>query len=472
VSSRRAKLVCTLGPATAAPGVVAELIRAGTDVFRVNLSHGDRAAHAALIESVRTAADAQGVEPAVMADLPGPKIRLGPMSAEPVRLEAGSTFVLRSGGGVGDATGAPTTYPGLGRDVRRGDRILLADGAVELCVRDTGPDVVTEVVRAGRVRSSAGVNVPAERLSIPAITERDREALTSALDLGVDLVAQSFVRSAADVIGLRALMGWREVPIVAKIETRPAVEDIEAILARADAIMVARGDLGVELPMEEIPVLQKELLRSARAASRPTIVATQMLESMLHAPRPTRAEASDVANAVLDGADAIMLSGETAIGEYPLEAARAAARIAEVAEERAGGFRAAAPPATHADEASAVAHAAAQITADDPSVVAIACYTETGRTAALLSAERPGVPIYAFVPDAKVRRSLAIRWGVHALPAERPADTDAMIGLMDAGLRSSGAVAEGRSVVMAAAMPAGKTSTNMLKIHQVGEPAR
>jgi pyruvate kinase len=228
----------------------------------------------------------------------------------------------------------------------------------------------------------------------------------------------------------------------------------------------------VELPMEEIPVLQKELLRAARAAGKPAIVATQMLESMIHAPRPTRAEASDVANAVLDGADAIMLSGETAIGEFPLEAARAAARIAEVAEERAGGFRAAAVSPTRTDEASAIAHAAAQIAADDPAVVAIACYTETGRTAALLSVQRPGVPIYAFVPDPAVRRSLNVRWGVRALPAERPPDTDAMIALMDEGLRSSGAVAVGRSVVMAASSPVGKTHTNMLKVHQVGEAVR
>jgi len=343
VSGGRAKLVCTLGPASADPSVVAELIRAGTDVFRLNFSHGTLQDHMASITAIRSAAEVEGAEPAVMADLPGPKIRLGELVDEPVRLEAGSTFTLRPDGALGDASGATTTYAGIGRDVRRGDRILLADGAVELCVRETGAVVLTDVVKSGSVRSRAGVNVPAERLSLPAITERDREALTNALDIGVDLVAQSFVRSAADVIGLRALMGWRAVPIVAKIETRPAIQDIDAILGQADAIMVARGDLGVELPMEEIPVLQKELLWSARAAGRPVVVATQMLESMLHAPRPTRAEASDVANAVLDGADAIMLSGETAIGEYPLEAARAAARIAEVAEERAGGFRAAGP---------------------------------------------------------------------------------------------------------------------------------
>ncbi|HEX5950767.1 MAG TPA: pyruvate kinase [Actinomycetota bacterium] len=472
MSPRRAKLVCTLGPASAGRDVVMDLIAAGTDVFRVNLSHGDADEHAALVATVRAAAEDSGVEPAVMADLPGPKIRLGEMGDRPVRLEAGSTFVLRPGGGPGDVTGASTTYADLGRDVRAGDRILLADGTVELCVRETGAEVITDVVKSGSIRSRAGVNVPAERLSLPAITERDRGALTNALDLGVDLIAQSFVRTVADVIGLRALMGWREVPIVAKIETRPAVEGVDAILTQADAIMVARGDLGVELPMEEIPVLQKELLRSARAAGRPAIVATQMLESMLHAPRPTRAEASDVANAVLDGADAIMLSGETAIGEYPLEAARAAERIAGVAEERAGGFRTVAPVPAHADEASAVAHAAAQIAADDPAVVAIACYTETGRTAGLLSVERPAVPIYAFVPDPRIRRALNVRWGVRALPASRPADTDAMIALMANGLRASGVVREGRSVVMAASMPAGKAHTNMLKVHQLGEPVR
>ncbi|HET9723115.1 MAG TPA: pyruvate kinase [Actinomycetota bacterium] len=472
MSPRRAKLVCTLGPATADRAAVMDLIGAGTDVFRVNLSHGDAEEHAALVATVRAAAEDSGTEPAVMADLPGPKIRLGELGQEPVRLEAGSTFVLRADGAPGDATGASTTYAGLGRDVQAGDRILLADGAVELCVRQVGAEVVTDVVRSGSVRSGAGVNVPAERLSLPAITERDRASLTTALDMGVDLVAQSFVRSAADVIGLRALMGWREVPIVAKIETRPAVESIDAILAQADAIMVARGDLGVELPMEEIPVLQKELLRSARAVGRPAIVATQMLESMIHAPRPTRAEASDVANAVLDGADAIMLSGETAIGEYPVAAAAAAERIAAVAEQRAGGFRAAGPAPPHADEAAAVAHAAAQIAEDDPAVVAIACYTTTGRTAALLSVERPGVPIYAFVPDPRIRRSLSIRWGVRALPVEPPADTDAMIALMTDGLRTSGVVGEGRSVVMAASMPAGKAHTNMLKVHRLGDPLR
>jgi pyruvate kinase len=475
--SRRAKLVCTVGPATGTPERLRELLDAGADVVRVNFSHGTPDDHARMVGLVREAERSCGRDIAVMADLPGPKIRLGELPAE-LRLRPGDRFVLsggdtRDGGEARDeAASAGVTYADLARDVRPGDRVLLSDGAVELVVRNVGgSDVVAEVVRGGTLRSGAGVNVPAERLSLPAITPRDRVGLARALDLGVDLVAQSFVRRAADVIGLRALMGEREVPIVAKIETRTAVEDVEAILEQADALMVARGDLGVELPMEEIPVLQKEMLRSARTIGKPAIVATQMLESMIRAPRPTRAEASDVANAVLDGADAIMLSGETAIGEYPIEAARAAARIAEVAEERAGEFRRVGETRRHTDEAAAVAHAAAQVAAGDPAVVAIACFTRTGRTAALLSSERPGAPIYAFIPDAGIRRAMALRWGVRCLPAGDPEDTDTMIALMERGLRDAGLATEGSSVVMVASSPAGKVHTNMLKVHQVGELA-
>lgn len=465
--------MCTLGPATATAGGVRALAEAGTNVFRVNLSHGDPREQARMARLVREASEELGVEPALMADLPGPKIRLGRLAEEPLRLEAGTRFVLRTEAGPGDRTGATTTYPGLAGDVRPGDRILLADGAVELTVTGVeGTSVVTEVARAGHIRSRAGLNVPAERLSLPAITDRDREGLERALGLGADLVAQSFVRGAGDVADLRALMGERGVPIVAKVETRPAVDGFAGLLEEADAVMIARGDLGVELPMEEIPVLQKELLRAARAAGTPAIVATQMLESMTHAPRPTRAEATDVANAVLDGADAIMLSGETAIGEYPVEAALAAVRIAEAAERSVEGSRPAAVACAHADEAAAVAHAAAQIAADDPAVVAVACFTRTGRTAALLSAERPSVPVYAFVPDGAARRALALRWGVRALPAHVPSDTDEMIALMDEGLRSARLVDPGRSVVMVASSPAGKAHTNMLKVHHVGQAIR
>jgi pyruvate kinase len=464
----RTKLVCTLGPASASPSLVQGLVRAGTSVFRLNFSHGEPDDHTRMVGLVRDAEEATGKPLAVLVDLPGPKVRLREMRPDPFTFRPGQRFDLHPESD-GDGRGAATTHGALAGDLRVDDRVLLADGAVELTVTAIDGDrVQMECVAGGTVRSGQGVNVPAERLGLPAVTDRDREGLARALDLGVDFVAQSFVRAPGDVRELRAAMGDRYVPIVAKIETRPTVDDIDAILEEADAIMVARGDLGVELPMEDLPLIQKELLRKAHAARTPVIVATQMLESMIAAPRPTRAEASDVANAVIDGTDAIMLSGETAIGEFPIEAASAATRIAEVAEEGGAPFREPPSPCTHRDEASAVAHAAAQIANDDDAVAAIACFTRTGRTAALLSAERPNVPIYAFVPDERVRRSTALRWGVVTQPVGEPADTDEMIAMMDRALLERGLAEAGRSVVMAASSPAGQTHTNLVKVHHLG----
>jgi pyruvate kinase len=466
--SARTKLVCTLGPASATPKMVRGLVEAGATVFRINCSHGTAEEHARSVSIVRQVEHATGRSLAILADLPGPKVRLAEVDPDPFAFRPGQAFEIRPDG-PGDATGASTSYAGLAVDLRVGDRVLLADGAVELTVTGIeGDRVQTECVRAGSVRSHQGVNVPAERLGLPPVTDRDREMLRHVLDLQVDLVAQSFVRDPSDIEELRAAMGDRTLPIVAKIETRPAVEDFERILEVADAAMVARGDLGVELPMEEIPLVQKRLLRAARVAGRPVIVATQMLESMIRSPRPTRAEANDVATAVLDGADAIMLSGETAIGDYPFEAASAAARIATAVESQGAEYRAAQPPCMHTGEAAAVAHAAASIVAGDSDVVAITCYTTTGRTAALLSAERPRVPIHAFIPDADVRRANGLLWGVETHTAHRPDDTDQMIAMMDEALRAAKLAAEGDSVVMAASMPAGRTTTNMLKVHQVG----
>jgi pyruvate kinase len=464
----RTKLVCTLGPASASPKLVQGLARAGATVFRLNFSHGSAEEHARMVGLVRDAEVEAGRPLAVLVDLPGPKVRLGALASEPFAFKPGQRFALRPSGD-GDADGAATTYPGLAADLHAGDRVLLADGAVELTVTAVDGDLVrTECVRGGTVRSGQGVNVPAEQLGLPAVTDRDRVGLARALDLGADLVAQSFVRAATDLRELRDLMDTRAVPIIAKIETRPAVRDVDAILEEADAVMIARGDLGVELPMEEIPLIQTELVRKARAAGRPAIVATQMLESMIQAPRPTRAETTDVANAVLDGADAVMLSGETAVGRYPFEAASAAATIAAYVEERGDAFRAPSPPSRPMSEGAAVAHAAGSIPFDDLGIVAITCYTETGRTARLLSAERPDVPVFAFVPPVDVRRTLCLLWGVEALPADVPSDTDAMIAMMDEGLRAHGLAETGDAVVMAAASPAGRTTTNMLKIHQVG----
>jgi pyruvate kinase len=462
------KLVCTLGPASATPKMVQGLARAGTSVFRLNMSHGTPEEHARIAGLVRDAEGPSGRALALLVDLPGAKVRLGTLAPDPFPFRPGMTFVLRPGG-PGDARGAATTYPGLAEDLRPGDRVLLADGAVELTVTAIeGADVRTECVRGGFASSHQGVNLPAERLGLPAITDRDRESLERALGFGVDFVAQSFVRSPADVRELRSLMGDRAVPIVAKIETGPAVRGFEGILDEADAIMIARGDLGVELPIEEIPLIQKDLVRLAREAGRPAIVATQMLESMIHAPRPTRAEATDVANAVLDGADAVMLSGETAIGEFPFEAASTAATITARAELEGGPFRAYSQLRRPTSEGAAIARAASLSAAADLGVTAITCYTETGRTARLLSGERPTVPIYAFVPPDDVRRSTCLLWGVHALPATEPSDTDEMIAMMDAGLLEHELARPGDRVVMAAASPAGRTTTNMLKIHVVG----
>ena len=464
----RTKLVSTLGPASATPKMLRGLVEAGCTVFRINCSHGTEEEHARAVALVREVESDVGRSLSILADLPGPKVRLGELRPGQITLKPGQRFELRADG-AGDADGAATTYVGLAGDLREGDRVLLADGAAELVVRSRqGHVAVTECVRGGVVGSHQGVNVPAERLGLPAVTDRDREMLGQVLDLGVDLVAQSFVRSPGDVTQLREAMGDRIVPIVAKIETRPAVDGFERILEVADAAMVARGDLGVELPMEEIPLVQKGLLRAARAARRPVIVATQMLESMIRSPRPTRAEANDVATAVLDGADAIMLSGETAIGEFPFESASVAIRIATAVESRGADYRAPQPHSQHAGEAAAVAHAATSIVEGDPDVVAITCYTTTGRTAGLLSSERPRVPIHAFIPDVDVRRANGLLWGVETHPAERPPDTDAMIAMMDAGLRAGGLANDGDVVVMAASMPAGRTTTNMLKVHQVG----
>ncbi|MFL5797094.1 MAG: pyruvate kinase [Actinomycetota bacterium] len=476
----RTKLMCTLGPATSGVDAVVRLAEAGADIFRVNFSHGSDDEHRRAVDDVRGAEERIGRPLAVLADLPGPKVRLGKLRGEKVQLKQGSAFELRPGGGSsghvpdeeGDERGAVVGYDGLAHDLEVGDRILLADGAVELRVASIDGDVVsTEVVRSGKVGSGQGVNVPAEKLGLPAVTDRDRAGLELALDTGVDGLLQSFVRAASDVQELRDLMGRHPLPIMAKIETAPAITAYDDILAWAEGIMVARGDLGVELPMEEIPILQKELIGRARGRGVPAVVATQMLESMQHSQQPTRAEANDVANAVLDGADAVMLSAETAVGEYPVEAAEAATRIAAYAEQRGREFLLARPDCRHQDQAAAIAHAAADVVARHPDVVAIACYTRSGGTPRLLAMERPGVPIFVLVPDERVRRRLCVIWGVQPLPAEMPQNTDEMIEHMDRALVDRDLAKDGQPVVMVAPAPLGRAHTNLLKIHRLGSPA-
>jgi pyruvate kinase len=458
----RTRLVCTIGPASVER--VAELVAAGMDMARVNFSHGtpDEQAHAAA--AVRSGGEAV----ALLVDLPGPKIRLGDLASEAVRLETGSGFRLRADDTApGDATGAHVSYAALAVEVRVGDRILLADGAVELRVAETDGEVRTEVVRGGTIRPHAGVSVPSDRLTQPALTDRDRAAIPRAMALGADFVAQSFVRSGADVAELRGLLGPDGPPIVAKIETRPAVEDFDAICAVADAVMIARGDLGVELPYEEVPILQKQLVRRALDLGVPTIVATQMLESMIAAPRPTRAEASDVANAIFDGADAIMLSGETAIGEHPVLAAETAARIALRCESEGAAYLAAGASATAATDADALAFAAVALAGADADVAAIACYTRSGRTARIISSLRPRVPILAFSPDPAVVRRLAIVHGVTARGCVPPSSHPERLSLLAELITREGLLPVGAAVVLVASTAEAGSGPNLLEVRRV-----
>jgi pyruvate kinase len=467
--ARRTKLVCTLGPASTARA--SELAVAGMDVARINFSHGTPASRSASADAVRRAASEVGRPIPILSDLAGPKIRLGEVAGGSVELEAGRPFVLRTNGGSrdGDATGAAVTYRALGRDVQPGDRVLLADGAVELRVVEVGRDVTTEVVRGGPIRSRAGVSIPSERLSTPALTDKDVRDLPRVGALGAAYVAQSFVRRADDVRELRRLLGPGGPPIVAKIETRPAIDDFEAILDAADAVMIARGDLGVELPYEEVPIVQKQLVRRALDRGVPSIVATQMLESMIVFSRPTRAEASDVANAVFDGADAIMLSGETAIGEHPILAAEAAVRIVRLCESDGSAHLAAGAAAPVAGDAGALAYAAVALARAQSDIAAIACYTRTGRTARLLSALRPRVPIVAFSPDESVVERLALVHGVTARSCVPPSDTAARLGLMAWLLRESDFVPAGSAVVLVASTAAAGSGPNLLEVHRIAE---
>lgn len=462
---RATKLVCTIGPASESR--VTELIEAGMDVARINCSHGDRDDHGRLLQTVRSAAEDAGRRVGIMVDLSGPKVRLGELEGGEVTLETGAAFTLRADG-AGDATGAATTHPGLAGELEPGDRILLADGAAELRVMErSGGALVTEVVRGGTVRSRAGLNVPSERLGIPAITPKDRDDLSWAVGEGVDMIAQSFVRGAFDVRALAGLMGEPHPVLVAKIETKAAVEDAAAIIAAADAVIVARGDLGVETALEEIPIHQKRLVDMANRAAVPVVVATQMLESMISAPRPTRAEAGDVAGAVFDGADAVMLSAETAIGEYPIEASRTAARILEAAETSGAEFLPASREPDVLDLEELPLARAAAVLARRGGADAVACFTRTGLTARLLSAARPGVPIVAFSPDPRAVGRMTLFRGVHPMPIDAPEDTDGMIASMDEGLRTAGLVEPGAGVVMVASSPAGQTHANLLKVHRV-----
>ena len=465
MSLRRTKLVCTIGPA--AIDLVDELVATGMDVARINFSHGTPEEHAAAGDRIRSAAVAAWRTVAILADLPGPKIRLGELEEEAVDLEAGASFDLHPEPWPhGGPDGAHISRP-MADELVRGDRILLADGAAELRVVSTDAVIHTEVVRGGTIRPHAGVNVPAERLRGPSLTERDRRDAPRAIEIGADWLAQSFVRTGADIAELRALIGAEGPPIVAKIETRPAVDDFDAICEAADAVMIARGDLGVELPFEEVPILQKQLVRRALDLGVPTIVATQMLESMVTSPRPTRAEASDVANAIFDGADAIMLSAETAIGRYPVLAAEAAVRIAELCASHGSELLPHGAPPQIDSDAGALAYAATALADRTDDVAAIACYTRSGRTARMLASLRPRTPIIAFSPDAGVVRRLALVHGVDARGCVPPPEHGARLDLMAWLLDEADVLPDGSAVVLVASTATPGTGPNLMELRRL-----
>jgi pyruvate kinase len=472
--SRRAKIVCTLGPATSSLEQITALVESGMDVARLNFSHGAHADHEKAYQLVREASDRTGHAVAILADLQGPKIRLGRFADGPHVWETGSRVCITVEDVQGSAERVSTTYKDLANDVRVGDRLLIDDGKVALSVVAVeGPDVWCLVTEGGEVSNNKGLSLPGVAVSVPALSDKDIEDLRFALHLSVDLIALSFVRSPSDVELVRDVMRQEDVyvPVIAKLEKPEAVENLEAIVEAFDGIMVARGDLGVELPLEEVPLVQKRAVQSARERNKPVIVATQMLESMIHNSRPTRAEASDVANAVLDGADAVMLSGETSVGKYPIATVRTMERIIEAVERdyaRVPQLRRRSTDTRSRTRAGAIARAAKDIS-EDLDVQAVCTFTQTGDTARRLAALHPRQPLLAFTIDARVRSQLALSWGVETFLVPSVSHTDDMVRQVDFSLLSIGRLKEGDRVVVVAGSPPNTVgSTNLVRVHEVG----
>ncbi|MBA4181353.1 MAG: pyruvate kinase [Anaerolinea sp.] len=477
-SVRRTKIVCTLGPASAHPAPLAAMIRAGMDVVRLNTSHGTMAEHLANIRLVRDVATAEGKPVGVLMDLSGPKLRTGETrDGKPIALDPGAVTRLTNLTVVGTAAAFTVDYPRLTEDVRTGDHVLLDDGEIELEVTNvTAAGLDCRVLVGGLLGPRKGVSFPNTNLTMPALTERDQESLRAGVHAGVDFFALSFVRDADDIIRARDLIHSldADTPIIAKIERRQAVENLEAIMAEADGAMVARGDLGVELPPEDVPVQQRRIIASAGRNMIPVITATQMLESMVDSPRPTRAESSDVANAVWDLSDALMLSQETAVGRFPVETVAMMDRIIRRAEG-------AAPPAREMmismapetdDHSYVVALAARRIVESDPNMQAVVCFTRSGYTAFLLSKVHPNAPIFAITPNEAVCRRLSLARSVVPILAPLVNRSEEMLEVVDRLLTQGGHVAAGEEVVVVASMPVDAAgTTNFLKLHRVGESA-
>ncbi|MGA9870159.1 MAG: pyruvate kinase [Rhodococcus sp. (in: high G+C Gram-positive bacteria)] len=471
--SRRTKIVCTLGPATATSERIRELVESGMDVARLNFSHGDHPDHQANYERVRAASNDTGKAVGILADLQGPKIRLGRFAEGKTTWANGELVRITVDECEGTHDRVSTTYKELAQDAKEGDRLLVDDGKVGLVVTGVeGNDVLCRVTEGGPVSNNKGVSLPGMNVSVPALSEKDIADLEFALQLGVDFIALSFVRSPADVELVHAIMDrvGRRVPVIAKLEKPEAVDNLEAIVLAFDAVMVARGDLGVELPLEQVPLVQKRAIQIARANAKPVIVATQMLESMIENSRPTRAEASDVANAVLDGTDAVMLSGETSVGNYVMETVRTMARIVETVETEGDSV----PPLTHVPRTKrgVISYAARDI-GERLDAKALVAFTQSGDTVRRLARLHTSLPLLAFTSIPEVRSQLALSWGTETFLVPEVATTDAMVLEVDKALLELGRYNKGDQVVIVAGAPPGTVgSTNLIHVHRIGEEDR
>ncbi len=467
---RRAKIVCTLGPASSSPARIRELVEAGMDIARLNLSHGEHSAHEAVYRAVRQASDDTGRAVGVLVDLQGPKIRTGRFPDGPVTLGVGDRFTITTLDVPGDQTRVSTTFTGMTGDVGPGDLLLIDDGKVSLrAVAVTDTDIVTEVVEGGVISNNKGINLPGVAVSVPALSEKDKADLRWALRLRADMVALSFVRSAADIEDVHAIMddvGIR-LPVIAKIEKPQAVDNLHEILDVFDGLMVARGDLGVELPLEDVPGAQKTIVSTARLMAKPVIVATQVLESMVENSRPTRAEASDAANAVLDGADALMLSGETSVGAWPVDAVRTMARIIENTEEH--GLERIQPLGGKARTLGGAVTRAAYEVGDLINARYLVTFTSSGDSAKRLARFRSRIPMLAFTSNPSTRSQLALVWGIETYLGPSVSHTDEMANQVEQSLLAEGRCVEGDLVVMVAGSPPGMPgSTNMMRVLRIG----
>jgi pyruvate kinase len=470
---RRAKIVCTMGPATSSEEQVRELVAAGMDVARLNRSHGSHAEHQEVYRRVRAAATEAGRGVGILVDLQGPKIRLGTFADGPVLLERDDVFVITTEDVPGNSEMVSTTYPGLPGDVAAGDRILVDDGRISLEVVEVdGPRVRTRVVEGGVVSNNKGINLPGVAVSVPALSEKDIEDLRWALHLPADMIALSFVRNAKDAADVHRIMDEEGIrlPILAKVEKPQAVDCLDEVVDAFDGIMVARGDLGVELPLEQVPLVQKAAVEQARRMAKPVIVATQMLDSMISASRPTRAEASDVANAVLDGADALMLSGETSVGAHAIDTVRTMARIIENTEEH-GLDRIPPLRSLPHTKGGAITRAAAEV-GDLLGAKYLVAFTQSGDSARRMSRLRSDIPLLAFTPDPATRAQLSLTWGVETFLVDFAMHTDDMVAQVDATLLELGRAQVGDLVVVVAGSPPGiPGSTNAMQVHRIGDAA-